>query len=257
MLPSRFILRYNVALMKLEGKRAVVTGGGTGIGRAIAHALASEGCQVAIAGRREDPLREAASSWSGEPEIEYHTLDVADRDSVQAFFGWASEKLGPIDILVNSAGTNTRTRTMAEMDPADWDRIMAINASGAYYCMYAVLPGMREAGEGLIVNISSVAGIRASALGGVAYCASKFAMTALGLAVSNEDAVHGIRVTNVYPGEVNTPILEHRPSPVSDDHRERILDADSVGQLVLAIACLPAKAHVPEVTIKPISQEFC
>lgn len=243
--------------MRLAGKTAVVTGGGTGIGLAIARSLASEGCRVAIAGRREEPLREAITAWSGEPAIECHTLDVADRESVNIFFEWAEKTLGSIDILVNSAGTNTRTRTMAEMDPSDWDRIMAINASGAYYCMHAVLPGMREAGDGLIVNISSVAGIRASALGGVAYCASKFAMTALGLAVSNEDAVHGIRVTNVYPGEVDTPILEHRPSPVSEDHRSRILDADSLGQLVLAIACLPPKAHVPEVTIKPISQEFC
>jgi NAD(P)-dependent dehydrogenase (short-subunit alcohol dehydrogenase family) len=257
MLLNRDHQRYNMAVMKLAGKTAVVTGGGTGIGRAIAQSLAGEGCRVAIAGRREDPLRDAAAAWSGEVAIEFHTLDVADQQSVGSFFEWAGKTLGSINILVNSAGTNTRTRTMAEMDPADWDRIMATNASGAYYCMHAVLPQMREAGDGLIVNISSIAGLRASPLGGVAYCASKFAMTALGIAVSNEDAVHGIRVTNVYPGEVDTPILEHRPSPVSDDHRARILDADSVGQLVLAIACLPPRAHVPEVTIKPISQEFC
>jgi NAD(P)-dependent dehydrogenase (short-subunit alcohol dehydrogenase family) len=242
--------------MKLSGKTAVVTGGGSGIGLAIARAFASEGCRVAIAGRREELLREAAAAWSGDPAMEFHTVDVADRGSVQLLFEWARETLGSVQILVNSAGTNTPTRSMAEMDPAEWDQIMAINASGAYYCMYEVLPGMRESADGLVINISSIAGIRASALGGIAYSASKFAMTALGLAVSNEDAAHGIRVTNVYPGEVDTPILVHRPSPVSDEHRSRILDADSVGELVLAIACLPAKAHVPEVTIKPVSQEF-
>lgn len=243
--------------MRLAGKTALVTGGGSGIGLAIARALAAEGCRVAIAGRREETLRDAVEGSAEQLQLDCHTVDVSDRASVEALFEWTAETLGPLSILVNSAGTNIKSRTMSEMTPDQWDQVMAINASGAYYCMHAALPGMRENQDGLIVNISSIAGIRASDLGGIAYCASKFAMTALGLAVSNEDATHGIRVTNVYPGEVDTPILEHRPNPVSDDHRDRILDADSVGELVLAIACLPAKAHVPEVTIKPISQPFC
>jgi NAD(P)-dependent dehydrogenase (short-subunit alcohol dehydrogenase family) len=243
--------------MRLQGKTALVTGGGSGIGLAIARALAGEGCRVAIAGRREQTLREAIDSSAGDLGLESHTVDVAERESVTALFSWIADSLGPLDILINSAGTNIKSRKMSEMTPEQWDQVMAINANGAYYCMHAALPGMREKQDGLIVNISSIAGIRASDLGGIAYCASKFAMTALGLAVSNEDAVHGIRVTNVYPGEVDTPILAHRPNPVSDDHRARILDAESVGELVLAIACLPAKAHVPEVTIKPISQPFC
>ncbi len=95
---------------------------------------------------------------------------------------------------------------MAEMTPAQWDHVLAINATGAYNCMYAVLPEMRQRKAGIIVNISSIAGKRAAALGGVAYCASKFAMTALGTTVANEDGPNGIRVTNVYPGEVDTPI---------------------------------------------------
>lgn len=242
--------------MKLQGKTAVITGGGTGIGEGIARAFAAEGCRVAICGRREEVLQQATEAWDGEPSFLYHTVDVADRESVTALFEWVASELGQVDILVNSAGTNVKTRSMAEMEPQQWDKILAVNASGAYYCMYAVLPQMRERGDGLIVNISSIAGKRSSALGGVAYSASKFAMTALGTAVGNEDAAHGVRVTNVYPGEVNTPILVNRPNPVSEEHRQAILQAEEVGELVAAIAGLPARAHVSDVVIKPVQQQY-
>ncbi len=97
--------------------------------------------------------------------------------------------------------------------------------------MHAVLPGMRERKSGTIVNISSIAGKRAIALGGIAYSASKFAMTALGTCVANEVAEDGVRVTNVYPGEVNTPILANRPTPVSEEHKQRILQPDDVARV--------------------------
>jgi NADP-dependent 3-hydroxy acid dehydrogenase YdfG len=119
-----------------------------------------------------------------------------------------------------------------------------------------VLPGMRARKEGLVVNISSTSGKRAAPLGGVAYDASKFAVAALGTATWNEEAPNGIRVTTVFPGEVDTPILEKRPSPVSDERRAKMLLPEDVGQIVVAIALLPPRAHVPELIIKPISQEF-
>jgi NAD(P)-dependent dehydrogenase (short-subunit alcohol dehydrogenase family) len=242
--------------MKLEGKTAVVTGGGTGIGLGIAHALAAEGCRVVIAGRREDKLREAAAAWPGEPPLLAHPVDVTSRESVARLFAWATEQLGQIDILVNSAGTNIRTRSMAEMRPEQWDQVLAINATGAYNCLYAVLPHMRQRRGGLIVNISSVSGKRALTLGGVAYCASKFAMSALGTIVGNEEAAHGIRVTNVYPGEVNTPILELRPEPVSDERKAAMLQPEDIGDLIATIASLPPRAHVPEVVLKPTVQQL-
>ena len=243
-------------MSRLKGKNAVVTGGATGIGLGIAKALAAEGCRVAIAGRRETTLREAVEGYDGDPGLLYHRVNVGHRGSVHRLFSWAERELGNVHILVNSAGTNVKTRTMATMRPEQWDQILAINASGAYNCMYAVLPQMRQRGDGIIINISSIAGVRASSLGGVAYAASKFAMSALGTAVANEENTHGIRITNVYPGEVNTPILENRPKPVSDEHKARILQPEDVGELVLTIACLPQRAHIPDVVIKPLSQEF-
>jgi len=242
--------------MRLQDKRAVVVGGGTGIGLGIARAFAAAGCRVVIAGRREDKLRAAAEAWDGEPPLLFHPVDVTDRASVSRLFDWANDRLGSIDILVNSAGTNIRTRSMAEMTPEQWDQVLAINATGAYNCMYAVLPQMRARRDGLIINVSSVAGKRALALGGIAYCASKFAMTALGTAVANEDAPSGIRVTNIYPGEVNTPILENRPEPVSDDRKAAMLQPEDIGDLAVAVACLPPRAHVAELLIKPTLQQY-
>lgn len=242
--------------MHLENKTALVTGGGTGIGLAIALALAEAGARVGIAGRRMEKLTAAAKLHTGQPPIVCHAVDVADRTSADQLIQWMTEELGRIDILVNSAGTNIPRRSMVEMAPEEWDRLLAINATGAYNCIHAVLPQMRQRRDGLIINISSIAGKRAAALGGIAYCASKFAMTALGTAVGNELAAEGIRVTNIYPGEVDTPILENRPKPVTDEHRARILQPEDFRQLVVAIAALPPRANVPEIVVKPTLQQY-
>lgn len=242
--------------MKLSGKTALVTGGATGIGLGIAIGLAEEGCRVAIAGRREDKLRDAASTYRGTPALIHHTADVGDLKSVERLVAWATRELGPLDIVVNSAGVNVLRRTLAELSPEDWELMMRINATGAFNCLYAVLPQMRKRRDGLIVNISSIAGKRSSLLGGIGYTASKFAMTATGVTAAREEAENGIRITNIYPGEVDTPILEHRPKPVSAEHRARILKPEDVAAAVLMVACLPPRAHVPELVIKPTSQDY-
>lgn len=237
----------------LEGKTAVVVGGGSGIGLGIATALADAGCRVALGGRRASLLEEICGRDS---RLIAHPIDVADRDSVGTFFKWARQELAQIPIFVNSAGINIRTRTMGDMTPAQWDQVMQVNATGAYNCMYEVLPEMRQRRDGLIINISSIAGKRALTLGGVAYCASKFAMTALGTCVGNEEADRGIRITNLYPGEVNTPILENRPEPVSDQRKAEMLQPEDVGRMVVAICMLPPRAHVAEMVIKPTVQTY-
>lgn len=240
----------------LRGKRALVTGGATGIGWAIAKGLASAGSKVAISGRREDALRAAVSQWKGSEPITYCTCDVSSRDSVNRLFLWAKENLGAIDILVQAAGVNIKNRGMAEMRPEQWDEILAVNATGVYNCLHAVLPQMRERQDGLVINISSTSGKRASKLGGVAYNASKFAMTALSTSAAMEEAANGIRITSIFPGEVNTPILENRPSPVSAEHRAAILQPDDVAAIVIPLCALPRHVHVPELIIKPLRQDY-
>lgn len=242
--------------MNLHDKTALVTGGGTGIGRAVALALAAAGCRVAIAGRRLDKLQEVvAAGASGTPLIA-RACDVTDRGSVQDLVVWATAELGRIDILVNGAGANIKTRSMASMRPEQWDEMLAVNATSAYYLIAATLPQMRERQDGLIVNISSVSGKRASTAGGVAYCAAKFALTALGTAVALEEGKNGIRVTNICPGEVDTPILENRPVAVTAEHRARILQPDDIAAAVLMVAQLPPRAHVAEMIIKPTWQDY-
>lgn len=241
-----------MTINRLKGQRVVIVGGGSGMGASLARALNQAEARVLIGGRRQSALDQVAAETS----IQSRIVDVADRVSVDAFFDWAYQQLEQIDILVIAAGTNIKNRSMAEMSPDQWDELLAINATGAYNCMHAALPKMRSRKSGTILNISSVAGKRAIALGGIAYSASKFAMTALGTCVANEVAPDGVRVINLYPGEVNTPILENRPTPVSDEHKQRILQPEHVTELVMAVLNLPEGVHVPELVVKPLSQAW-
>lgn len=242
--------------MELKDKVALVTGGGSGIGLGIATALAREGCRVVIAGRSGQRLQTAAAEFDGQPPILTQVCDVADRAAVEKLFGWVNQEVGPPHILVNSAGINVRDRSMADLDPEDWDRMMAINTTGAFNCIHAALPAMRERKAGLIVNISSIAGKRAMKLGGPGYCASKFALTALGTTIGLEERENGIHVTNIYPGEVNTPILLQRPTPTPPEKLAQMLQPEDLAACVITIAKLPPRALVPELVITPLYQAF-
>ncbi|MEM9826695.1 MAG: SDR family NAD(P)-dependent oxidoreductase [Planctomycetota bacterium] len=240
-------------LQSLENQNAVIVGGGTGIGSGIAAALAHAGAKVTIGGRRLEVLQATAAGITATIPVQAAAIDVGDDASVKTFFDSIAS---PVDILVNCAGVNIVDRTMAMMAPEDWEKVININATGAYRVMAAVLPSMRAHKSGLIINVSSIAGKRALDVAGVAYAASKFAMTALGTAVSNEVRMEGVRITNVYPGEANTPILDQRPVAVSQAHREQILQPEDVAAMVLTICQLPPRAHVPEMVMKPTTQHW-
>ena len=241
--------------MSLENQNALVVGGGTGMGEAIAVALAAEGAKVAVAGRRQEKLD--AVSKQAEGKILAHTVDVAERESVKTLFDWAGAQFGgQLHLLVNCAGVNIPKRSMSELAPGDWDKVIAINATGAFNCMHFGLPLMRPHRTGLVINISSTSGKRAAPLGGLAYNASKFAMAAIGTSASEDERGNGIRVTTIFPGEVDTPILDDRPVPPDADHRAKILKPADIAAITVAIAKLPPLAHVPELVIKPIGQSF-
>jgi len=242
--------------MELKDKAVLVTGGGSGVGAAVALALGREGCRVAIAGRTEQKLRAVAQQFEGQPPLVFRACDVADRAQVKALLAWLDATLGALDILVNSAGAIVANRTMSKLDPADWDRILAVNATGAFNCIHAALPAMRARRSGLIVNISSIAGKRALMLSGPAYCASKFAMTALGTTVGLEERENGIHVTNIYPGEIDSPMLDFRPTPVTPERRAQMLQPEDVAAAVLMVAKLPPRALVPELVITPLYQGY-
>ena len=174
--------------MDLKNKTALVVGGGSGIGLGIAVALAEEGCRVAVADCNAEGLARAAAAYSGRPAIITQPCNVTVRGDCAALAAWAGQQLGRLDIVVNTAGINVARRKMCDLDPADFDRIMAVNCTGFFNLLQAVLPGLRKQGDGLIVNISSVAGKRALALAGPAYCASKFGVAGLATAVGLESA---------------------------------------------------------------------
>jgi NADP-dependent 3-hydroxy acid dehydrogenase YdfG len=242
--------------MKLTGKVALVTGGGTGIGRAVAASLAGEGAQVVITGRRADKLQEACATIDRPTQVSHAVMDVANRQQVATTVARMVERFGAIDILVNNAGVNVTRRSVADLAPEDWDTLLAINATGAFNVIHAVLPQMRDRRDGVIISISSLAGVRASSLGGLAYSASKHALNALTRVVAVEECPNGVRATNICPGEVDTPLLDGRPVKVSDEQRAQILQPEDVAAAVLFVATLPARAHVPELLIKPTTQLF-
>ncbi len=240
----------------LEEKNALVVGGGSGMGAAVAVALAQAGTQVAVAGRRTEKLEEVAGQAAGPHRMLTHSADVSDRQSLVALFDWFDAHLGKLDLLVNAAGINVPRRAMAELSPEDWDKVLKINLTGAYDCLRLGLDRMRPNKDGLVVMINSVSGKRSNPLGGVAYNASKFGMTGLGSCVAEEEGGNGIRITNLFPGEVNTPILDQRPEPPSAEHRAGILQPVDVAEAVLMLAKLHPRAHVPELVIKPTGQSY-
>ena len=239
----------------LENQVAVVTGAGTGIGRAVAETFAREGALVALLGRRREPLREVAAPFSRDRVLTC-ACDVSSRAQVAEVFARVRERLGVVNLLVNNAGINTVARDLARIEPSDWDHVLAVNLTGAFNCIRAVLPGMRELGGGVIINVSSIAGKRASKVAGVAYVASKHGMIGLTHATNVEEGGHGIRSTVISPGEVDTPILDVRPEPVPREKRNRILRSEDVAACALLAAGLPPRACVPEIIIAPTIKSY-
>jgi NADP-dependent 3-hydroxy acid dehydrogenase YdfG len=238
---------------------ALITGAGSGIGRAVAAGLDAIGVRVALVGRDPAKLEEtrAGLSESGRAGALVVPCDVADRPAVTAMAERVLATFGAIDVLVCNAGTNVRQRSLEALDPADWDRMIATNLTGAFNLVHAVLPAMRERRGGLVVQVCSIAGKRASVLGGAGYSASKFGQAALGICLGREEGARGIRSTVIYPGEVNTPILDARPVPVGQGRREAILQPSDVAAAVRFLVELHPRANIPELIIKPTVDDWC
>ena len=243
-------------MQSLTGSSVLITGGGSGIGLATAKLFLEAGAAVAIAGRSKQKLDAGAKTLSSPARLSCHAADISEPEQAKSLVQTVEKKLGKIDILVNNAGTNVKDRSFRQLTPEVWQKLLRTNLDGAFYCIHAAFPGMLARKQGLIININSIAGKRATPLGGLAYAASKFGMTALGIGLGAEEKDSGIRVTNIYPGEVDTPILEFRPTPVTEEHRQRILKPEDVAGAVLFVASQPPHVSIPELIIKPTSQAY-
>ena len=186
--------------MKLSNKAAVVTGGGRGIGKEIALALAREGANVLVAGRQADVLEQTASEINslGRRSV-FCVTDVSSESQVDAMVNTALETFGQIDILVNNAGITGPTAPVTHVTRDQWDEVMAINLTGAFLCARAVVPQMIARRSGKIVNISSIAGKTAYALRS-SYAASKWGILGLSCTLAQELGPHNIQVNAICPG---------------------------------------------------------
>ena len=240
----------------LKGKVAWITGGGSGIGLAGAIELVKAGAHVVISGRTKATNDSAAKELKALGSAEVILLDVADKKAVKAAADKILKKHGRIDILVTSAGTNATQRNFNVVTAEAWDDVVAINLSGLFYCVHAVLPAMRKQKGGLIINISSWAGRFASQLTGPAYNATKRAVIALTESINMEECMNGIRASSVLPGEVATPILKKRPVPPTKEQQDRMAQAEDLGAAILFIARMPARTCVNELIIAPTWNRF-
>ena len=235
----------------LTGKLVWITGAGTGIGAAGARRLAQAGCRLILSGRRREPLAEVADSLKAGADVAIETLDVADRNAVTAAGERIAREHGTVDVLVNSAGINVPKRHWSEVSHAEWEQVVQINVNGLFYCTQAVLPAMRARKEGLIINISSWAGVRVSYMTGPAYTAAKHAVNALTENLNMEECVNGIRATAICPGEVSTPIMDRRPVPMSAEDRARMVQPEDMGDAIHFVAAMPAHVCVNQLIISP------
>jgi NAD(P)-dependent dehydrogenase (short-subunit alcohol dehydrogenase family) len=231
---------------------AVVTGGGSGVGRAVALALVQHGWFVAILGRRPDGLTETLHQAG--PRAHHLlaiTCDISDPGAVDRVGAQILARWPGVDLLVNAAGTNVPQRALAELSLQDYRTIMGANLDGAFHCVRAFLPVMRRQGRGTIINIVSDAGKWASAKAGPAYVMSKFGLAGLTQSINAEERHHGIRACAIFPGDINTPLLDKRPSPPPPEARARMLQPEDIAACVLFCVQLPQHAVVEELLIRP------
>lgn len=236
----------------LKSKVAWITGAGSGIGLAGAQALAKAGATVVMSGRRKEVLALEAEKiriQGGAAEVE--ALDVSDAKAVRKVADAILARHGRIDILVNSAGLNTPNRYWKNQTVEGWKEVVGINLDGSFYTIHAVLPAMRTKKDGLIINVSSWAGVFHPKLTGAAYNGSKHGVTAMTETINMEECENGIRACAICPAEVATPIMDRRPVPPSAQDRARMLQPEDMGSTIRFIAEMPAHVCINQLIISP------
>jgi NADP-dependent 3-hydroxy acid dehydrogenase YdfG len=231
---------------------AVVTGAGSGVGQAVALKLARAGWRVAVIGRRAATLEETlARAGAAREQLLACPCDIGDSKAVAQMGQEVLSQLGSVEVLVNAAGTNAPKRALEVLSLEDYHQMIDTNLNGAYYVTQAFLPHMRARRSGTIIHIVSDAGKQASPKAGPAYVMSKFGLAGLTQSINAEERANGIRACAIFPGDIDTPLLDKRPSPPSAEARTRMLQADDLAECVWLAVSLPPHAVVEELIIRP------
>jgi len=229
----------------LTGKTAIITGGTRGIGRAIVERLLEEGLRVAFCGQSEESVlrasRELSEKFKG--KAFGFKCDVAKPEEVKELFTFAVEKLGRIDILVNNAGVGVFA-PVEQLSQEQWHRMIDLNLSGVYYCCHEVIPRMKAAGGGYIINISSLAGKNPFA-GGAGYNASKFGLNGFSEAMMLDHRKDDIRVSYIMPGSVDTRFS-------SGESASWKIAPEDIAEVVVMLAAMPQRTLVSRVEVRPL-----
>lgn len=223
----------------LQGKRAIITGGGRGIGKAIAEALAAEGVHIGLIGRSEEHIKAVAENLS-EVETAYAAADVSSLEDVTAAVNKVKDELGGVDILINNAGI-AKFGGFMDLDPEEWKNIIDVNLLGVYNVTRAVLPDLIEQKSGDIINISSTAGQK-GAPATSAYSASKFGVLGLTESLAMEVRKHNIRVTALTPSTVATDLaIENK---LTDGNPEKVMQSEDIAEFVVAQLKLNSRTFI-------------
>ncbi len=236
--------------MSVDGKRrALITGASSGIGKATALAFAKAGIDVALVSRSLDKLEAVAeAARHAGTEAKAYAVDLANVSQVEKKIQAIALDFGNIDILVNSAGI-AYTGALSETSLADWQQVINLNLTSIFQCIMGILPGMRDRGTGTIINIASIAAKQPFPSWG-AYSVSKAGLIALSQTLAQEERAHGIRVTAISPGAVNTELWDTETVNVNLD-RSKMLTPEIVAESILHTALLPPQAVIDELTLMP------
>jgi NAD(P)-dependent dehydrogenase (short-subunit alcohol dehydrogenase family) len=233
-------------------RTAVITGAGSGVGQAIALALVRQDWQVALVGRRPEALAETVRlAGDAGPRCLTWPCDVGDPVAVDQMGKGVLAAFEEVEVLVNAAGTNAPERALAVLSPKDYQAMIDTNLNGAYYCVQAFLPHMRQRRSGTIINIVSDAGKAASPKAGPAYVMSKFGLAGLNQSINAEERANGVRACAIFPGDIDTPLLERRPQPPDATARSRMLRPEDVAECALLCISLPSHVIVEELIVRP------
>lgn len=239
----------------LVGKVTLVTGAGSGIGQAAAVRLAQEGGSLVLVGRREANLHETAAML-GDTDLLIHPANIGDPDAADGVVRATLARYGRLDVLVNAAGLNVPKRSLADCSIEDYNLVVGVDLNGAFYLTRGFLQTMRAQGGGTVINIVSDSGWRGNNFAGVAYVAAKFGLRGLTEAINAEERQNGIRATSIYPGEVNTPILDRRPVLPPPEARAKMLQAEDIAECIALAALLPSRAIIEDLVVRPVAQDW-